>query len=364
MASSTTIASSGSSAPITAGSVCRSSAPEAGNATRSSGATSGAVPPSRSASASSAPTESSSGPASTVICVSGIGEPARQPGVGEEPDRRPRPHDHEVVEAAQGLERQLDDVRQQPRPRPPAAALEPRRERVVEYLGAGRRRDPRRGPQARLARRRAAEQQRAAARPQRSSGGFDRFFGNGRARRHRLRRRRAEALVPAGVGGQDQRRDAATARRRDGLGRQRRRRARVGRGPDPVRGRPHDPLDVRSQRRAERLVRDRVIADQVHHRRPALVRVVHVRERVPEPGPEVQQRRGRDLGHPRVAVGGRRCHALEQRQDAADIRHAVHRRHQVHLRRPGIREADLDAARRQRPQDALRAVQSAASNAR
>ena len=35
----------------------------------------------------------------------GIGEPARQARIGEEPDRRLRSHDHEVVEAAQRLER-------------------------------------------------------------------------------------------------------------------------------------------------------------------------------------------------------------------------------------------------------------------
>ena len=166
-------------------------------------------------------------------------------------------------------------------------------------------------------------------------------------------------LAPARVGGKDQRRDAPGARLRDRERRVRGRRPRVLHRPHPVRDRPHDRLDVAGQRRAQRLVTDRVIADDVDHRRARLVRVVDVRERVPEPRPEVQQRRGRDVRHPRVAVRRTRRHALEQRQHPAHLRHAVHRRHQVHLRRPRVREADVHARADQRPQDALRAVQTA-----
>ena len=214
-----------------------------------------------------------------------------------------------------------------------------------------------------LPRRRPAQQQRRAAGAQRARGSL---HGLGRRRRHGQevpRRRRPEALVPAGVRGQDQRRHAAAPGRRDRLGGQGRGRAGVARRPDPVRSGRHDRLDVARQRRAERLVRHSVLADEVHHRRAALVGVVHVRERVAEARPEVQQRRRRDLRHARVAVRGRRGDALEQRQHAAHRRHAVHRRHQVHLRRARVREADLHAARGQRPQDALGAVQSASSNA-
>ena len=75
--------------------------------------------------------------------------------------------------------------------------------------------------------------------------------------------------------------------------------------------------------------------------RPA--RVVQVGEAVGEAGAEVQQRRGRLAGHARVAIGGAGHHALEQAEHAAHPGDRVERRDEMHLRRAGVGEADIDA---------------------
>ena len=77
---------------------------------------------------------------------------------------------------------------------------------------------------------------------------------------------------------------------------------------------------------------------------------------LPRPGPEVQQRRGRPVGHARVAVGRAGGDALEQREHAAHLGHVVERGDEVHLRRAGVREADVDAARDERADQRLGAV--------
>jgi hypothetical protein len=73
----------------------------------------------------------------------------------------------------------------------------------------------------------------------------------------------------------------------------------------------------------------------------------------PLPSPaQVQQGRGRLVGHPRVAVGGAGGHALEQASTHAHPRLAVERGDEVHLAGAGVGEADLDAgvvARARRP---------------
>ena len=97
----------------------------------------------------------------------------------------------------------------------------------------------------------------------------------------------------------------------------------------------------------------RVVADDVDDRRARLVGVVEVRERVAQAGAEVQQRRGRDPGHPAVAVGRAGGDALEQREHRPHLRHPVQRRDQVHLRGARVGEARLHPAGRERPQHAL-----------
>ena len=88
-------------------------------------------------------------------------------------------------------------------------------------------------------------------------------------------------------------------------------------------------------------------------------RVVQVGEAVAEAGPEMEQRRGRLVGHAGIAVRGAGRAALEQAQDAAHAVDAVERGHEMHLGRAGIGEGDLDAARDQGAHEALGAVHSA-----
>ena len=64
---------------------------------------------------------------------------------------------------------------------------------------------------------------------------------------------------------------------------------------------------------------------------------------VAEAGAEVQERAGRLVGHPGVAVGRTGGAPLEQAQDAPHGLDLVERGHEVHLRRAGVGEADVDA---------------------
>jgi hypothetical protein len=102
------------------------------------------------------------------------------------------------------------------------------------------------------------------------------------------------------------------------------------------------PLDVGGEGRIEMAVMGGVIADDVDDRRLRPHGVVQVRQAVGEAGAEMQQRRGRPIQHARIAVGGAGRHAFEQREDAAHALDPVERGHEMHLRRAGIGEADLD----------------------
>jgi hypothetical protein len=121
----------------------------------------------------------------------------------------------------------------------------------------------------------------------------------------------------------------------------------------PPRHRPGEPDDVGRQRRVELGVVGGVVADDVHDRRRRPARVVEVGEPVGEARSEVQQRRRRALGHAGVAVGHAGHHALEQPEHRPHPVDPIDRRHEVHLRRAGIREAHLDATRDERAQEAL-----------
>ena len=100
----------------------------------------------------------------------------------------------------------------------------------------------------------------------------------------------------------------------------------------------------------------RVLAHDVDDRRVRLLRVVQVGETVGEARAEVQQGRGGLPGHPVIAVGGACQHALEQAQHAAHARHLVEGGDEVHLRRARVGEANVDAARKQRADEAFGTV--------
>jgi hypothetical protein len=70
----------------------------------------------------------------------------------------------------------------------------------------------------------------------------------------------------------------------------------------------------------------------------------------------MQQRGRRALRHAAVAVGGAGHHALEEPEDRPHLGHVVERGDEMHLRRPGVGEADVDAAADQGPDECLGAV--------
>src|SRR6185503_12026685 len=87
-----------------------------------------------------------------------------------------------------------------------------------------------------------------------------------------------------------------------------------------------------------------------------LLGVVQVGGGVGEARAEMQQGRGRLVLHAVVAVGRARADALEQAEHAAHALDAIERADEMHLRRAGIGEADLDAALHQGPNQTLRTV--------
>ena len=91
-----------------------------------------------------------------------------------------------------------------------------------------------------------------------------------------------------------------------------------------------------------------------------LLGVVQIGEAVGEAGTEMQQGRGRRALHAVVAVGGAGHHALEQAEHAAHALDPVERGDEMHLRGAGIGEADIHAARDQRPHQTFRTVHRSA----
>jgi hypothetical protein len=83
---------------------------------------------------------------------------------------------------------------------------------------------------------------------------------------------------------------------------------------------------------------------------------VDVGEAVGEAGAEMQQRAGRAHGHARIAVRRARHDPLEEPEHAAHARHAIERRHEMHLGRARIGEAHRHVARNERPHQAFGAV--------
>ncbi len=187
---------------------------------------------------------------------------------------------------------------------------------------------------------------------------LDRVLRRQRRRRHGDGRGRAAAFVPRGVGGQNEGRDLARRRprRRHRLGAVRRHGHGIGRGAQPFRIGARHALDVGVERRIVLLVICGVVADHVDDRRARAARVVQVGEPVAEARRQVQQRRGRLARHAAIAVGGAGDDALEEGEDAAYRRHAVERRHEMHLGRAGIGEAGIDAALDQRAREAFGSV--------
>jgi hypothetical protein len=87
-----------------------------------------------------------------------------------------------------------------------------------------------------------------------------------------------------------------------------------------------------------------MVADHVDDRGVRAARVVQVRQPVGHAWAQVQQRRGRPVGHAAVAVRRAGHHTLEQGEHSAHLRHGVEACHEVHLRGAWVGEADIHAA--------------------
>ena len=271
-------------------------------------------------------------------------EPARLAGVGEERDRRLGPAEDDRVQPGEIRLRLLAEVRQAFDGHSPRAALEPG--------GKGLAHQPRTrcggdapGVGQRILPQCPAAEEEALGALSGERGGDVLDHGRGHARCDRRSRRidRGRPFGPGMIGRDDHRRDSPAPRHRH-CHRSRLRQVALGaRGAHPVGHRPGHRRRVGGQRRVVMEVVGRVVADQVDDRRPRTPRVVEVGEPVAEPRPMMEQGHRGAIGHARVAVGGAGHDPLEQAEDRAHPVLPVDRGDQLHLRRAGIGETDLDA---------------------
>ena len=85
-----------------------------------------------------------------------------------------------------------------------------------------------------------------------------------------------------------------------------------------------------------------MFAHHIHDARMGLFCVVQIGQAIGKPRAQMQQRRGRTLGDPPVAVGRTGDHALEQTEHAAHALDAIECRHEMHLGCAGVGKADVD----------------------
>ena len=256
--------------------------------------------------------------------------------------------DRSVVGIGHALERQ-----------PATPALRARVGAFGHQPGAGRSRDPPGEPLRALVHRLAAEQQKhillLAQHARRLRHRMRIGLGGDR---HRLRLGHHAAVVPRRVARQDQRRDAA---RRGAGGRHCRRSVAAdllgrGHGPHEARHAARPAFGVRGQRRVERAVIGRLVADHVDDAGAGAPRVMQVGKPVREPRPAMQERGGGLAAHPVIAVGSTCDHVLLQAQHALHAGDAVERRDEVHLTGAGIGKAGVHAALQQRVDEGFSAI--------
>ena len=99
-----------------------------------------------------------------------------------------------------------------------------------------------------------------------------------------------------------------------------------------------------------------MLADDVDDAGIRFLGVVQIGKAIGEAGAEMQQRRCRRALHAEIAVRGTGHHALEQAEHAAHALDPVKRCDKMHLGGAGIGEADVNAARNQRPHQTFRTV--------
>jgi hypothetical protein len=286
---------------------------------------------------------------STTIAFSGnLAATVTATASSVEGDRFRRTDQHQNVDVAQELQGHVDRIGNARRRRPPSPALGMSNQHLVEQRHVAVAGDPP-GKFEPLGQRRSAAQHHAdpAGIGADGIGNITNGIGIGltwRIEDDLLERSLPNRLAPGRICRQDQR-CHARRRQRSATGGLRRRSDIIGAGhpPHPVRHRPRQPVNVAGQRRIERQVIRGMVADDVDHRRTGSPRVVHVGKAIGQSWPGMQQRGRRPARHPRIAVRGTGNDILVQPENAAQLRLAVERSHEMHLRRAGIGEADIDA---------------------
>ncbi len=287
--------------------------------------------------------------------------PARLARIGEEADRRHGVDQDEMIERRQRLHGGIAWIRHALQRQAALAAFGAGVGELGHQLGAGRRGDaPGELLRALMHRFAAEQQQHVFLLAQNARGLLHRVRIDGRRNRNRKRRADHAAVVPRRVARQDQRGDAAGRHARrlhrrcgvlaDAVRRQH--------GAHEGRDRPRPAFGVGGERRVERAVIGRLVADHVDDAGAGAPRVVQVREAVRQTGSAVQQRRGRLAGDAVVAVRRAGDDVLLQAEHAAHAGDAVERRDEMHLAGAGIGEAGVDAALEQRVDQAFGSVHS------
>lgn len=117
-----------------------------------------------------------------------------------------------------------------------------------------------------------------------------------------------------------------------------------------------EPLKVHVQRWIRKAVPRGVLTDHAKDRRLCSPRVVEIGDPVGETGAKMQERHGRAVEHPRVAVRGARADPLKEPEYRLDAGHPVHRHDNRNFRGPRVGKADFDPAGRRGPYKRFRPI--------
>ncbi len=285
-----------------------------------------------------------------------VTRPAR---IGEGRHRRRRSDEHDVPRVRQNGHGLVDAVREARDRVAASPAFDARVERSSDQLRAGRGGDAVGVRDHRQTNGRAPENQ-----CDRLAPAQDRRDLIDHVRRYLVRRQGGKwcalrpAVVPAGVGGGNQRRDLAGS----GACRLNGRRRVLSDGRDrsdnarPRRQAARPALGIRCQRRIEWAMIARLVPDDVDDRRAGAARVVEIGQAVRKAGAAVKQRDRGLLRNAAVAVGGTRRDALEQAQHATHARNTIERRDEMHLAGARIGEAGRHAGCEKRPNQSFSTI--------
>src|ERR1700747_3415358 len=124
----------------------------------------------------------------------------------------------------------------------------------------------------------------------------------------------------------------------------------------PAGDRPSETRNVRCKGRIILRMIGRVVTHYIDDRRRRPARVMKVGKPIRQPWPQMQEGHGWLLRHAAVTLGHPGHRAFEKTEHDPHARDPVERRDEMHFRRAGIAETDLDARSYKRPQKTFRAI--------